>query len=63
MFEDNKLGIIILIAILLFLGKFAWDRVETGYKDMRGVEVERKDSAKRNEKRIDKEMQDAWERR
>ena len=60
---DNKLGIIVLLVILFFLGKFAWEYVEKGYEEKRGIQREINTSAERHEKRIDKEMEKVWDRR
>ncbi len=55
----NKLGLLFLIAVLFFLGKFAWSYVENGFSQMRGYNNQVQQEANDYQKRRDAETDQA----
>lgn len=55
----NKLGLLVLLVILFFLGKFAWSYVENGFAEMRGYNNQIQQEATDYQKRRDAETDNA----
>lgn len=55
----NKLGLLVLLAILFFLGKFAWNYVEEGFAKMRGYDRQIQQEATDYQKRRDNDTDNA----
>lgn len=55
----NKLGLLVLLAILFFLGKYAWGYVEEGFAKMHGYDRQIQQEATDYQKRRDAETDNA----
>lgn len=51
----NKLGVLVLLVVLFFLGKYAWSYVEEGFAKMNGYQTQVNKDASDYQKRTEAE--------